>query len=777
MTSKSTINPEAGKVADSAAATTVTATETAIATGINTAAFKKLIISQLAKELSLKTSQVETTVALIDDGNTIPFIARYRKEATGGISDEVLRDFDDRLKYLRNLQSRKEEVIRIIDEQGKLTPELKADIEKATVLQTVEDLYRPFKQKKSTRASKAIERGLEPLADVIWLQALTDGDIRIIAEDFINLEKDVKTVEEALAGAMDIVAERISDDPDNRAFIRKMTLAQGVIESNATNEAESSVFEMYYKYSEPVVKMANHRILALNRGEGEKMLKVKLISPDALILEQLHKAVIKNQKAITTPLLITALEDSYKRLISPSIEREVRTMLTERAEEEAIKVFGKNTKSLLLVAPVKDARVLAVDPSFRTGCKLAVLDETGKLLEYATIYPNAPQNKVEEAKVKLTELIQKHKVNLISIGNGTASRETEQLVAGLISTLKEEVYYTIVSEAGASVYSASKLATEEYPDIDVSIRGAISIGRRLQDPLAELVKIDPKSIGVGQYQHDVNQKRLEEQLTYVVEDCVNSVGVDLNTATPSLLSYVSGISSLLAKNIVAYRDENGKFKSRKELLKVKRLGDKVYVQAVGFLRIPKATNPLDNTAVHPEAYEATKKLLDTLGYKTKDIESGAVKDITDKVILYSGIMGNQPDSAKYQAGVEKLSQQLDIGVMTLKDIIDEIKKPGRDPREEMPKPVFRSDILKMEDLQVGMIMHGTVRNVVDFGAFVDLGVKQDGLVHISEICDRFIKHPMQVLSVGDTVKVQILSLDLVRNKIGLTMKNLKEAQI
>ena len=775
MTLKSTINLEADSAANTTTAAATTAPASAEATtGINTAAFKKLIISQLAKELSLKTSQVETTVALIDEGNTIPFIARYRKEATGGISDEVLRDFDDRLKYLRNLQSRKEEVIRIIEEQGKLTPELKADIEKATVLQTVEDLYRPFKQKKSTRASKAIERGLEPLADVIWLQELTEGDIRHIAEGFINLEKDVKTADDALAGAMDIVAERISDDPDNRAFIRKMTLAQGVIESVATNEAESSVFEMYYKYSEPVVKMANHRILALNRGEGEKMLKVKLISPDALILEQLHKAVIKNSKAITTPLLISALEDSYKRLISPSIEREVRTMLTERAEEEAIKVFGKNTKSLLLVAPVKDARVLAVDPSFRTGCKLAVLDETGKLLEYATIYPNAPQNKVEEAKVKLTELIQKHKVNLISIGNGTASRETEQLVAGLISTLKEEVYYTIVSEAGASVYSASKLATEEYPDIDVSIRGAISIGRRLQDPLAELVKIDPKSIGVGQYQHDVNQKRLEEQLTNVVEDCVNSVGVDLNTATPSLLSYVSGISSLLAKNIVAYRDENGKFKSRKELLKVKRLGDKVYVQAVGFLRIPKATNPLDNTAVHPEAYEATKKLLDTLGYKTKDIESGAVKDITDKVILYSGIMGNQPDSTKYQAGVEKLSQQLDIGVMTLKDIIDEIKKPGRDPREEMPKPVFRSDILKMEDLQVGMIMHGTVRNVVDFGAFVDLGVKQDGLVHISEICDRFIKHPMQVLSVGDTVKVQILSLDLVRNKIGLTMKNLKE---
>lgn len=738
-------------------------------------AFKKLIIAQLSKELSLKTSQVETTIGLIDEGNTIPFIARYRKEATGGISDEVLRDFDDRLKYLRNLQSRKEEVIRIIEEQGKLTPELKADIERATVLQTVEDLYRPFKQKKSTRASKAIERGLEPLADVIWQQELTSGDFQEVAAAYINPEKEVGTIEEAIAGAMDIIAERISDTPENRAFIRKLYLTQGQIESVATDEKEASVYEMYYKFTESVAKIANHRILALNRGESEKMLRVKIISPDAVILEQLNKAVVTNPKAVTAPWLVTALEDSYKRLIAPSIEREVRTMLTERAEEEAIKVFGKNTKSLLLVAPVKDARVLAIDPSYRTGCKLAVLDETGKLLEYATIYPNAPQNKVEEAKIKLTELIKKHNINLIPIGNGTASRETEQLVAGLISTLKEEVYYTIVSEAGASVYSASKLATEEYPDIDVSIRGAISIGRRLQDPLAELVKIDPKSIGVGQYQHDVNQKRLEEQLTYVVEDCVNSVGVDLNTATPSLLSYVSGISNTLAKNIVAYRDENGKFKSRKELMKVKRLGDKVYVQAVGFLRIPNATNPLDNTAVHPESYDATMKLLDTLGYKKKDIESGAVKDITDKVMLFSGMMGNASESAKYQAGLEKLSSELQIGVLTLKDIVEEIKKPGRDPREEMPKPLFRSDVLKMEDLQVGMIMNGTVRNVVDFGAFVDIGVKQDGLVHISEICDRFIKHPMQVLSVGDTVKVQILSLDLVKNKVGLTMKNLKES--
>ena len=737
-------------------------------------AFKKLITSQLSKELSLKPSQVEATIALIDEGNTIPFIARYRKEVTGGIDDEVLRAFDDRLKYLRNLQTRKEEVIRIIEEQGKMTPELKADIEKATVLQTVEDLYRPYKQKKSTRASKAIERGLEPLADIIWAQTMLSGDINEIAESYIDPDKDVNTISDALAGAMDIIAERISDDPNNRTFIRKFYLTQGVIESVATNESESSVYDMYYKYSEPVSKVANHRVLALNRGEKEKMLRVKINSPDEQILEQLHKAVIKEPKAVTTDLLILALEDSYKRLISPSIEREVRSMLTEHAEEEAIKVFGKNTKSLLLVAPVKDMRVLAIDPSYRTGCKLAVLDETGKLLEYATIYPNAPQNKVEEAKQVLTKLIKKHKINIIPIGNGTASRETEQLIAGLISTLDEEVYYTIVSEAGASVYSASKLATDEYPDIDVSIRGAISIGRRLQDPLAELVKIDPKSIGVGQYQHDVNQKRLEEQLTNVVEDCVNSVGVDLNTATPSLLSYVAGVSMTLAKNIVAYRDENGKFKSRKELLKVKRLGDKVYQQAVGFIRIPKATNPLDNTAVHPEAYEATMKLLDTLGYTPKDIEFGSIKDISDKVLLYSGIMGDTPEHVKYKAGLENLSAQLDIGVLTLKDIIEEIKKPGRDPREEMPKPVFRNDVLKMEDLAVGMVMNGTVRNVVDFGAFVDIGVKQDGLVHISQICDRFIKHPMEVVSVGDNVKVQILTIDLVKNKIGLTMKNIKD---
>ncbi len=736
---------------------------------------EKLIITQLAKELSLKVSQVEATLALIDEGNTIPFIARYRKEVTGGIDDEVLRAFDDRLKYLRALTARKEEVLRIIEAQEKLTPELRAEIEKATVLQTVEDLYRPYKQKKSTRASKAIDRGLEPLADVIWDQSFLNGNFEDLAKTYINEEKEVLTVEEAINGAKDIIAERISDAPAHRAVIRSKYLTQGTIQSIAVDEKEASVFEMYYNYSEPIAKVANHRILALNRGEGEKVLKVKLITPDEQIVENLKAKIVTQPKALTTSYLLEAIDDSYKRLIAPSIDREVRNILKERAEEEAIKVFGKNTKSLLLVAPVKDARVLAIDPSYRTGCKLSVLDETGKLLEYATIYPNAPQNKVEEAKEVLTKLIKKHKINIIPIGNGTASRETEQLVAELIKTLDEEVYYTIVSEAGASVYSASKLATEEYPDIDVSIRGAISIGRRLQDPLAELVKIDPKSIGVGQYQHDVNQKRLEEQLTNVVEDCVNSVGVDLNTATPSLLSYVSGISGTLSKNIVAYRDENGKFKSRKELLKVKRLGDKVYEQAVGFLRIPNATNPLDNTAVHPEAYSATEKLLKILGYTQKDIVKGDIKDITEKVMAFSEGQADARPEYLYQLGLEKLSTALDVGALTLKDIIEELKKPGRDPREEMPKPVFRSDVLKMEDLQVGMIMHGTVRNVVDFGAFVDIGVKQDGLVHISEICDRFIKHPMQVVSVGDTVKVQILTLDLVKNKIGLTMKNIKES--
>ncbi len=726
-----------------------------------------LIINQLAAELKLSIKQVEATINLINEGNTIPFIARYRKEMTGGISDEVLRDFDDRLKYLNNLEARKEEVLRIIEEQGKLTEELKNSIEKATVLQKVEDLYRPFKQKKSTRASKAIERGLEPLADVIWAEDFVTGDFNELAATFIDEEKEVKTVEEAIAGALDIIAERISDNPDYRAFIRELNQRHGLIESVAVDAEEQTNYEMYYKFSEGVSKIANHRVLALNRGEKEKKLKVKLISPDEQIVEQIKIRQIGNTMALTTDYLISAIEDAYKRLIAPSIEREIRSILTERAEEDAIKVFGKNTKSLLLVPPVKDVKVLAIDPSYRTGCKLAVLDETGKLLKYDTIYPNAPQNKVAEAKVTLKNLIQTYDVRIIPIGNGTASRETESLVAELIKEFDTEVYYAIVSEAGASVYSASKLATEEYPDIDVSIRGAISIGRRLQDPLAELVKIDPKSIGVGQYQHDVNQKRLEEQLTNVVEDCVNSVGVDLNTATPSLLGYVAGVSSAIAKNIVAYRDENGKFKSRKEVLKVKRLGEKVYEQCAGFLRISGGVNPLDNTAVHPEAYEVTQKLLKLLDYDLEELKKSALKDIEEKIAAYGG--------DNLDKGLRELSEKLEIGIMTLRDIVEELKKPGRDPRDEMPKPLFRSDVLKMEDLAAGMIMSGTVRNVVDFGAFVDIGVKQDGLVHISELCDRFVKHPMEVVSVGDTVSVKILSVDFNRGKISLSMKNIQES--
>ncbi len=760
----------------------------------------ELIIKQLSSELNLSLKQVEATINLIDEGNTIPFIARYRKEATGGISDEILRDFDDRLKYLRNLESRKQEVMGIIEEQGKLTEELKSEILAATVLQKVEDLYRPYKQKKSTRASKAIERGLEPLADILLAQETLSQPIIELAEGYVNPDKEVKTAQEALQGAMDIIAERISDNAAHREFIRATILEHGLVTSTAQTPGEESVYEMYYEFSEGVSKIANHRILAINRGEKEKVLKVKVQSPDEQILEYLKKETITGGSKEATEYLIQTIEDSYKRLISPSIEREIRSILTERAEEEAIKVFGKNTKSLLLVPPVKDMRILAVDPSYRTGCKLAVLDETGKLLDYATVYPNEPVNKVEEAQKKMEQLIRKYDLNIIPIGNGTASRETEKVVADMINEMDETVYYTIVSEAGASVYSASKLATEEYPDIDVSIRGAISIGRRLQDPLAELVKIDPKSIGVGQYQHDVNQKRLEEQLKNVVEDCVNSVGVDLNTATPSLLNYVSGISGTLAKNIVAYRDENGKFSERSQLLKVKRLGDKVFEQCAGFLRIPKGGNPLDNTAVHPESYEVTLKLLDELGLSLEDLRTGNMSQIEDAIVSLGEVKQKpagkpqtrgsgfealkafkqpkvDPQKERMQRlsdGLKKLSNKLGIGEMTLRDIVSELKKPGRDPREDMPKPLFRSDVLKMEDLKPGMVLTGTVRNVVDFGAFVDIGVKQDGLVHISEICDRFIKHPMQVLSVGDTVKVQILTVDYNRGKISLTMKNVKE---
>lgn len=724
-----------------------------------------MIIKQLMKEFQLKESQIKSTMDLIDEGNTIPFIARYRKEMTGGLSDEVLRDLHERLVYLRNLEAKKEEVIRLIDEQGKLTDELRAEILAAEVLQKIEDLYRPYRPKRRTRATIAKEKGLEPLAEIIFNQQLLSGDLEEIAKPFINEELQVHTIEDALNGAKDIIAEIISDNAGHREKIRALNINKGVLNSEAVDLEDKTVYEMYYCFSEGVNKIANHRILALNRGEKEKKLKVKLNSPDEEIVHYLMMENVTNSKAITTNLLMEAIEDAYKRLIAPSIEREIRNILTERAEEEAIKVFGKNTKPLLLVPPVKDVRILAIDPSYRTGCKLAVLDETGKLLEYATIYPNAPQNKVEEAKQVMKALIEKYDINVIPIGNGTASRETELLVADMIKEINKTVYYTIVSEAGASVYSASKLATEEYPDIDVSIRGAISIGRRLQDPLAELVKIDPQSIGVGQYQHDLNQSKLGETLKNVVEDCVNTVGVDLNTATPSLLQYVSGISYAVAKNIVKYREDNGKFRARGQLKEIKRLGDKVYEQCAGFLRISDGDNPLDNTAVHPESYKTTQKLIERLGYTTEDIAKGKLRNIEERILEN----GNGDSLSKE---IKLLAEELQVGELTLRDIIQEIKKPGRDPREEMPKPIFRSDVLKMEDLKLDMIMTGTVRNVVDFGAFVDIGVKQDGLVHISQLSDKFVKNPMAIVSVGDEVKVKIIGLDIERGKISLSMKNI-----
>jgi len=717
------------------------------------------IIAILAKEFQLKEGQVERTIALLDEGNTVPFIARYRKEMTGGLSDEVLRELEDRLGYLRNLEARKEEVLGLIEEQGKLTQDLRLEIMEAEVLQRVEDLYRPFRPKRSTRATKAKEKGLEPLAEIIFAQGVEEGNLEDLATAFINEELEVHTLEDALQGAMDIVAEWISDHPEYREDIRDLNHAKGVIQSSAVDPGETSVYEMYYEFTEAVKTIANHRILALNRGEKEKKLRVKLLSPDEEILDYLHSKVITNTNAITTPLLQSAIEDAYKRLIAPSIEREVRSLLTERAEEDAIKVFGKNTKPLLMTPPVKDVRVLAIDPGYRTGCKIAVLDETGKLLDYATIYPNPPQNRVEESKRVMKELIQKHGVHIVSIGNGTASRETELIVSEMIQEMDRKVYYTIVSEAGASVYSASKLASQEYPDLDVSIRGAISIGRRLQDPLAELVKIDPKSIGVGQYQHDLNQGKLGETLKNVVEDCVNTVGVDLNTATPSLLQYVAGISPSIAKNIVKYREERGRFHSREELKEVKRLGDKAFEQCAGFLRIAGGANPLDNTAVHPESYGITEKFLEILGYTTEDVRQGKLKDIDDRIGQYGKGEGLKP-----------IAQQLGVGLPTLRDILEELKKPGRDPREEMPKPIFRRDVLRMEDLKVDMIMTGTVRNVVDFGAFVDIGVKQDGLVHISQLSNRFVRNPMEVVAVGDEVKVRIIGLDLERGKISLSMK-------
>ena len=712
------------------------------------------IFKKLAEELNIRESQVESTVKLIDEGNTIPFIARYRKEVTGNLSDEVLRNLGERLTYLRNLEARKEEIIRLIDEQGKLTDELAIKIAGTMVLSELEDIYRPYKPKKRTRATIAKEKGLEPLATFIYLQ-LENKDVYEEAKAYINEEKDVKTAEDAINGALDIIAENIADDADYRKKIKSLCFREAVVSSTVAKD-EKSPYEMYYDYKEPILRIPSHRVLAINRGEKEEFLKVKLEKPDDKILEYLRKQIIKNYKSQYNEMLTNTIEDAYKRLIEPSIEREIRSDLTERSEEKAIKVFGKNAKQLLLQPPIKNMVVMGFDPAYRTGCKIAVIDKTGKLLETTTVYPTEPQNDVEGAKKVLKALIKKHGINMIAIGNGTASRESESFVSDMIKEINETVYYAIVSEAGASVYSASKLATEEYPDINVSLRGAISIARRLQDPLSELVKIDPKAIGVGQYQHDVNQKKLSESLTGVVEDAVNSVGVDVNTATPSLLSYVSGINSTIAKNIVKYRDENGEIKQRKDLLKVPKLGPVAYEQCAGFLRIFNGKNPLEMTGVHPESYKATEKLLTNLGY--------SVDSITNKTELEK--MKN--DLSKVD--VTKMADELGIGGLTLRDIIDDLSKPGRDPREDLPKPILRSDVLKFEDLQEGMELTGTVRNVIDFGAFIDIGVKHDGLVHISEMADRYIKNPSEVVSVGDIVKVRVIGIDKEKQKVSLSMK-------
>lgn len=711
------------------------------------------IIKILAEELGIKTTQVEATIKLIDEGNTIPFISRYRKEVTGSLNDEILRQFDERLKYLRNLEEKKEQVLSAIEEQGKLTEELRKDIEAALTLVAVDDLYRPFRPKRRTRAMIAIEKGLENFANDIYEEKLGTPALEEAKKYLSDKEGlEVETHEDAIAGAMDIIAEKISDDAAFRNKIRDLSFKQGILTSVAKDETVESVYENYYNFAESVSKTAGYKILAINRGEEEKILTVKLDPPVEEIIRYLEKCIIKKHNVHTEQILKDTIDDAYKRLIAPSIERDIRSSLTEKAEDEAIKVFGKNLTQLLMQPPVAGRVVLGWDPAFRTGCKLAVVDETGKVLDTKVIFPTAPQNKVAESKKVLKELIKKYNISLISLGNGTASRESEAVIVELIKEVDTKLEYIIVNEAGASVYSASKLATEEFPNFDVGQRSAASIARRLEDPLAELVKIDPKSIGVGQYQHDMNQKKLSEALSGVVEDCVNKVGVDLNTASAPLLEYISGISKAVAKNIVVYREENGSFKTRKELLKVSKLGPKAFEQCAGFLRINDGKEPLDMTSVHPESYEATKKLLESIGYSSKDITVAGLNGISKKITDF-----------------KKVSDEIGIGEITLKDIVKELEKPGRDPRDEMQKPILRTDVMEMEDLKEGMVLKGTVRNVIDFGAFVDIGVHQDGLVHISKLSKKFIKHPLEAVSVGDIVEVRVDSVDLKKKRIALSM--------
>ncbi len=716
------------------------------------------IIDELSIELNIEKNKIGNTIKLIDEGNTIPFIARYRKEVTGNLSDEALRKLNDRLIYLRNLEARKDEVIRLIDEQGKLTEELKNSILNASILTEVEDLYRPYKQKKRTRATIAKERGLEPLAKLIISQTVKDGNKDEIVTKYINKEKGLETVEECINGALDIIAEDISDNAKYRKKIRGITYRTGKLVTTAVNKDESTVYDMYYNFSEEIKKIPSHRILAITRGEKEKVLKVKLDLDEESVLKYLERETLKGDSIFKDDLIL-CIEDSYKRLIKPSIEREIRGELFEEASEKAIEVFGVNAKNLLMQPPIKNVVVMGFDPAYRTGCKIAIIDDTGKLLDYTTIYPTQPQNDIVGATKSMIELINKYNVNIIALGNGTASRESEKFIAEVIKKIDKKVYYAIVSEAGASVYSASELATKEYPDINVSIRGAISIARRLQDPLAELVKIDPKSIGVGQYQHDVNQKRLDESLTGVVENVVNNVGVDINTATPSLLSYVSGVNKQVATNIVKYREENGKFNSRKEFLKVPKLGKAAFVQCAGFLKVPESKNILDNTMVHPESYEKAEELISSLGFNIKNLTTKNMGEVISKLD---------------NVNIDNISKTLNIGSLTMQDIVTELKKPGRDPRDEMPKIVVKSDVLSIDDITEGMILTGTVRNVVDFGAFVDVGIKNDGLVYISEISDKYVRNPMEEVAVGDIVKVKVIGIDKAKGKVSLSMKGVEK---